>query len=455
MLELQSCGQISDRLPARRVSATAMTEQHDGSAGRPATAAPPSATSASFTSLSDVDSTVLAYAQWLSELQQHANQAKYHQKAELEVLRDSVSAQNVELNDFKRHCMGSLQQIQQQVSDLKLTMAEVQRSVSEMKIQVTTTKSSVSEVKTNLEDLGLGGDPFSEAGSPAARSPVGAVRGSPSARSGLEISKLYRIIREVQETCGQNIAAQLMCAFDLVVLITDRTSTFSAELDGWNTPNLFIQQLRSLTHAARRSYSVWQRQQGGRVPEVIFQDLPHEPVRAPSPELCHSFMASLKELIISQAMPGSVFERVVAHLPEAPHPHHGPLRHRQHRCSGLRNCSIMTSWMASPRPHDEQSDLARRGASWKTGDGSLGGGVPSDSGFLFFALLEVILGVVVLCRPWQQLSTKNKYLMEKTACVHKRIHLEYHTQGALEGKGTHKKIQKSSLTPNSYWMGDR
>lgn len=162
-----------------------MAEQ-DGAAGRPFTASP-SATSGGFTTLSDVDSTVLAYAQWLSELQQHA-QAKYHQKAELEVLRESVSAQNVELNDFKRHCMGSIQQIQQQVSDLKLTMADLQRSVSEMKIQVKTNL-------TELQDLGLG-DPFSEAGSPV-RSPVpnSAARSS----AGLEISKLYRIIREVQE----------------------------------------------------------------------------------------------------------------------------------------------------------------------------------------------------------------------------------------------------------------
>lgn len=163
-----------------------MAEQ-DGAAGRPFTASP-SATSGGFTTLSDVDSTVLAYAQWLSELQQHANQAKYHQKAELQVLRESVSAQNVELNDFKRHCMGSIQQIQQQVSDLKLTMADLQRSVSEMKIQVKTNL-------TELQDLGLG-DPFSEAGSPV-RSPVpnSAARSS----AGLEISKLYRIIREVQE----------------------------------------------------------------------------------------------------------------------------------------------------------------------------------------------------------------------------------------------------------------
>lgn len=172
-----------------------MAEQH-GAAGRPFTASPSATSASGFTTLSDVDSTVLAYAQWLSELQQHA-QAKYHQKAELEVLRESVSAQNVELNDFKRHCMGSIQQIQQQVSDLKLTMADLQRSVSEMKIQVPTYLQSV-EVKTNLtelQDLGLG-DPFSGAGSPA-RSPVpnSAARSS----AGLEISKLYRIIREVQE----------------------------------------------------------------------------------------------------------------------------------------------------------------------------------------------------------------------------------------------------------------
>lgn len=164
-----------------------MAEQ-DGAAGRPFTASPSATNASGFTTLSDVDSTVLAYAQWLSELQQHANQAKYHQKAELEVLRESVSAQNVELNDFKRHCMGSIQQIQQQVSDLKLTMADLQRSVSEMKIQVKTNL-------TELQDLGLG-DPFSE-GSPVARSPVpnSAARSS----AGLEISKLYRIIREVQE----------------------------------------------------------------------------------------------------------------------------------------------------------------------------------------------------------------------------------------------------------------
>lgn len=171
-----------------------MAEQ-DGAAGRPFTASPSATNASGFTTLSDVDSTVLAYAQWLSELQQHANQAKYHQKAELEVLRESVSAQNVELNDFKRHCMGSIQQIQQQVSDLKLTMADLQRSVSEMKIQVPTYQKSV-EVKTNLtelQDLGLG-DPFSE-GSPARSVPNSAARSS----AGLEISKLYRIIREVQE----------------------------------------------------------------------------------------------------------------------------------------------------------------------------------------------------------------------------------------------------------------
>ena len=43
--------------------------------------------------------------------------------------------------------------------------------------------------------------------------------------------------------------------------------------------------------------------------------------------------------------------------------------------------------------------------------------------------------------------------MEKNACVHKRIHLEHHTQGALEGKGTHKEIQKKQLDPQQLQDG--
>ena len=40
-----------------------------------------------------------------------------------EVLRESVSAQNSELNDFKRHCMGAIQQIQQQAWETDLDIS--------------------------------------------------------------------------------------------------------------------------------------------------------------------------------------------------------------------------------------------------------------------------------------------------------------------------------------------
>lgn len=163
---------------------------------------PGSRASPSFTSLTDVDSTVLAYAQWLSELQQHANQAKYHQKAELEVLREAVSAQSSELNDFKRHCMGAIQQIQQQVSDVKINLAAVQSSITEMKSSVSSMKSNVSDMKTNVSemragrDLGLGSDPFLGSEGLSPKRP-----GSPTGRSTatFEISKIHRALGEVQE----------------------------------------------------------------------------------------------------------------------------------------------------------------------------------------------------------------------------------------------------------------
>ncbi|CAE7509211.1 unnamed protein product [Symbiodinium sp. CCMP2592] len=64
--------------------------------------------------LNDVDTTVMAYAQWLSELQQQASQSRNSQRAELDVLRDSIAAQGGELAEFKRHSMTVVQHLQNQ-----------------------------------------------------------------------------------------------------------------------------------------------------------------------------------------------------------------------------------------------------------------------------------------------------------------------------------------------------
>lgn len=60
-----------------------------------------------------MDDTVLAYAQWLSELQAHANEAKQH-RGELEALREALGLHTAELRDFKRQCIVAIQEIRQE-----------------------------------------------------------------------------------------------------------------------------------------------------------------------------------------------------------------------------------------------------------------------------------------------------------------------------------------------------
>lgn len=73
---------------------------------------------------SDVDVTVMAYAQWLSEMKQQATNARYQQQAELDLMRDAINANNGELVDFKRHSSQVVQQLQGQVTELRARLSD-------------------------------------------------------------------------------------------------------------------------------------------------------------------------------------------------------------------------------------------------------------------------------------------------------------------------------------------
>jgi len=73
----------------------------------------------------DVDVTVMAYAQWLSEMKQQATNARFQQKAELELMREAMSVNTAELNDFKRQYSGAVQQLQSQVSEVRTRLQDV------------------------------------------------------------------------------------------------------------------------------------------------------------------------------------------------------------------------------------------------------------------------------------------------------------------------------------------
>jgi chromosome segregation ATPase len=72
----------------------------------------------------DVDVTVMAYAQWLSEMRQQATNTRYQQQAELDLMRDAINANNGELVDFKRHSSQIVQQLQNQVSEIRAKLAD-------------------------------------------------------------------------------------------------------------------------------------------------------------------------------------------------------------------------------------------------------------------------------------------------------------------------------------------
>eukprot|EP00930_Biecheleria_cincta_P090116 TRINITY_DN7945_c0_g1_i1.p1 TRINITY_DN7945_c0_g1~~TRINITY_DN7945_c0_g1_i1.p1 ORF type:complete len:434 (+),score=85.60 TRINITY_DN7945_c0_g1_i1:177-1478(+) len=75
--------------------------------------------------MTDVDMTVMAYAQWLSDVKQQAASARYHQQAELHAMQDAIGAQSGELMEFKRHSTLIVQQLQSQVSELRVKVSEL------------------------------------------------------------------------------------------------------------------------------------------------------------------------------------------------------------------------------------------------------------------------------------------------------------------------------------------
>eukprot|EP00927_Polykrikos_kofoidii_P022345 TRINITY_DN20890_c0_g1_i1.p1 TRINITY_DN20890_c0_g1~~TRINITY_DN20890_c0_g1_i1.p1 ORF type:complete len:429 (-),score=92.48 TRINITY_DN20890_c0_g1_i1:164-1324(-) len=71
------------------------------------------------------DTTCQAFAQWLTELRARNARTLQEMLSEMAIIRDGITSNNVELNDFKRHSTGVSTSMQAQVTDLreKLTAA--------------------------------------------------------------------------------------------------------------------------------------------------------------------------------------------------------------------------------------------------------------------------------------------------------------------------------------------
>eukprot|EP01066_Platyproteum_vivax_P007810 Platyproteum_vivax@DN3143_c0_g1_i2.p1 len=73
----------------------------------------------------DVDGTVQAFAQWLTEMKMNGNNCMNHVTSEMGIIRDGITANYTNLTEYKRHSTSIQQQMQSQLTDLreKLTAA--------------------------------------------------------------------------------------------------------------------------------------------------------------------------------------------------------------------------------------------------------------------------------------------------------------------------------------------
>jgi len=73
----------------------------------------------------EVDATMQAFAQWLSEMKGRSNSSLAQMLAEMGIIRDGITKECTELTEYKRHSISIQQQMQSQLTDLreKLTSA--------------------------------------------------------------------------------------------------------------------------------------------------------------------------------------------------------------------------------------------------------------------------------------------------------------------------------------------
>merc|ERR550514_1727539 len=81
----------------------------------------------------DLDVTVLAFAQWLSEMRARSNASLQQMLAEMGIIRNGITSNNTDLTEFKRNTASVQQQMQSQISDLRDKLTDAYTEISSMK----------------------------------------------------------------------------------------------------------------------------------------------------------------------------------------------------------------------------------------------------------------------------------------------------------------------------------
>jgi len=81
----------------------------------------------------DLDVTVLAFAQWLSEMRSRSNSSLQQMLAEMGIIRNGITSNNSDLADFKRNTATVQQQMQSQITDLRDKLTDAYTEIVNIK----------------------------------------------------------------------------------------------------------------------------------------------------------------------------------------------------------------------------------------------------------------------------------------------------------------------------------
>merc|ERR1719443_73345 len=73
----------------------------------------------------DLDVTVLAFAQWVSEMKTRQHNSQHQMQAEMSIIRNAIATKNSDLADFKRHSASIQQQMQSETNEIRESLSHV------------------------------------------------------------------------------------------------------------------------------------------------------------------------------------------------------------------------------------------------------------------------------------------------------------------------------------------
>jgi len=104
----------------------------------------------------EVDATMQAFAQWLSEMKGRSNSSLSQMLSEMGIIRDGITSNSTDLTEYKRHSISIQQQMQSQLTDLREKLTSAFGEITSLVKQKTATdQEMMSEINALSQQLSM------------------------------------------------------------------------------------------------------------------------------------------------------------------------------------------------------------------------------------------------------------------------------------------------------------